>query len=87
MGVLADKDYRVMLRETAGIAECIYTVAPDSPRALPGSELGEAAEPYYDKVYVRDRLAPCLREVKKEAGEDDVIVIFGTLSFQNELQG
>src|SRR5699024_3627747 len=46
MGVLADKDYRVMLRETAGIAECIYTVAPDSPRALPGSELGEAAEPY-----------------------------------------
>ena len=87
MGVLADKDYRVMLQETAGIAECIYTVAPDSPRALPGSELGEAAELYYDKVYVRDRLAPCLREVKKEAGEDDVIVIFGTLSFQNELQG
>lgn len=85
MGVLADKEYERMLKETAGIADCIYTVAPDNPRALSSQKLGEAAGKYCEKVYIRERLAPCLEEVKKKAGKDDVIVIFGTLSFQKEL--
>ena len=87
MGVLADKEYEQMLEETAGIADCIYTVAPDNPRALSSRKLGEAAEKYCETVYIRKRLASCLEEVKEKAGKDDVIVIFGTLSFQKELQG
>lgn len=85
MGVLADKEYERMLEETAGIADCIYTVAPDNPRALSSQKLGEAAGKYCENVYIRERLAPCLEEVKKKSGKDDVIVIFGTLSFQKEL--
>ena len=87
MGVLADKEYEQMLEETAGIADCIYTVAPDNPRTHSSRKLGEAAEKYCETVYIRKRLASCLEEVKEKAGKDDVIVIFGTLSFQKELQG
>lgn len=85
MGVLADKDYEKMIALTAKQADCIYTVAPDNVRALPSKELAKVIRKYHSNVYERDRLASCLKEVKEKALDDDVIVIFGTLSFQNEL--
>lgn len=85
MGVLADKDYEKMIALTAKQADCIYTVAPDNERALSSKELAKVIRKYHSNVYERDRLASCLKEVKEKALDDDVIVIFGTLSFQNEL--
>lgn len=38
-GVLADKDYRSMVKILAPLAERVYLAAPDSPRALPPEEL------------------------------------------------
>lgn len=85
MGVLADKEYEKMIAKTAGLADCIYTVAPDNGRALSSRQLAKAVRKYHSRVYERDQLAECLKEVKRTAGKEDVIVIFGTLSFQNEL--
>lgn len=85
MGVLADKEYEQMIAETAGLADCIYTVAPNNERALSSDQLAKTARKYHPKVYVKSRLAQCLDEVKKTARKEDVIVIFGTLSFQNEI--
>ena len=85
IGVLADKEYEKMIETTAKFANRIYTVAPDSERALSSRELAFAVRKYHTDVQERSRLASCLEEVKKEAGEEDVIVIFGTLSFQKEL--
>lgn len=85
MGVLADKEYEKMIEKTAALAECIYTVAPDNERALSSELLAHTVRKYHQNVHIRTRLAKCLEEVKKTARKEDVIVIFGTLSFQNEL--
>lgn len=85
MGVLADKEYEKMIAETADLAQIIYTVAPDNPRALSSEQLARTASTYHRDVRIRKRLASCLREVKENAETDDVIVVFGTLSFQKEL--
>ena len=87
MGVLADKEYEQMIAETAGLADCIYTVAPNNERALSSDQLAKTARKYHPKVYVKSRLAQCLDEVKKTARKEDVIVIFGTLSFKMKYRG
>lgn len=85
MGVLADKEYEQMIQETVWLADSVYTVAPDNPRALSSKDLADMVRKCHSKVFVRDRLAQCLEEVKTISEKDDVIVVFGTLSFQNEL--
>ena len=85
MGVLSDKDYEQMVQILAPAADKIYTVAPDNPRALSSRELCNCISKYHQNVEERQRLAECLREVRQKAEKDDVIIICGTLSFQNEL--
>ena len=85
MGVLSDKDYEQMVQILAPSADKIYTVAPDNPRALSSRELCNCISKYHQNVEERQRLAECLSEVRQKAEKDDVILICGTLSFQNEL--
>ena len=85
MGVLSDKDYEQMVQILAPSADKIYTVAPDNPRALSSRELCNCISKYHQNVEERQRLAECLSEVRQKAEKDDVIIICGTLSFQNEL--
>lgn len=44
MGVLADKDYNDMVTLLAPLAECVFAVTPDSPRALAACRLSEVFE-------------------------------------------
>ena len=85
MGVLSDKDYEQMVQILVPSADKIYTVAPDNPRALSSRELCNCISKYHQNVEERQRLAECLSEVRQKAEKDDVIIICGTLSFQNEL--
>ena len=85
MGVLSDKDYEQMVQILAPAADKIYTVAPDNPRALSSRELCNCISKYHQNVEERQRLAECLSEVRQKAEKDDVIIICGTLSIQNEL--
>ena len=85
MGVLSDKDYEQMVQILAPAADKIYTVAPDNPRALSSRKLCNCISKYHQNVEERQRLAECLSEVRQKAEKDDVIIICGTLSFQNEL--
>lgn len=85
MGVLSDKDYEQMVQILAPAADKIYTVAPDNPRALSSRELCNCISKYHQNVEERQRLAECFSEVRQKAEKDDVIIICGTLSFQNEL--
>ena len=85
MGVLSDKDYEQMVQILAPAADKSYTVAPDNPRALSSRELCNCISKYHQNVEERQRLAECLSEVRQKAEKDDVIIICGTLSFQNEL--
>lgn len=87
MGVLSDKDYLKMLKIMSPMSDKIYTVTPESDRALPAKELAEAARPFYNCVTEGGSLRECYRKVRDHCGQDDVIVVFGTLSFLKELRG
>ena len=86
MGVLSDKDYEQMLQILTPMAAKVYTVAPDNARALSSKDLAECVRKYHHDVEERQRLKECLEEVKQQADKEDVIIICGTLSFQNELK-
>ncbi len=91
MGILADKDYRKIVRITAPLAEQIYTVTPDSPRALPGEALSSWIEEqakeigFLGRVQAEDSIRKAVRGALSQAGEDGVIVAFGSLSYLGEL--
>ncbi len=65
------------------MAAKVYTVAPDNARALSSKDLAECVRKYHHDVEER---RDCLEEVKQQADKEDVIIICGTLSFQNELK-
>lgn len=81
MGVLADKDYRAMIREVASLASSFTVYAPDNPRALPANELARAIEE--EAPHVPVATAPdaetALRNARVAEGPHGVVVAFGSL--------
>ena len=92
MGILADKDYRKVTELTASLAERIYTVTPENPRALPAKELAACIEEtrgesgFTGQVKAEESLKDAVRDALAEAGRDDVIVAFGSLSYLGKLK-
>lgn len=43
-GVLRDKDYMQIARSICGVAECVFTITPDNPRALNAKEYADIYE-------------------------------------------
>ncbi len=86
MGVLKDKDYPRILEITAKYADLIFTVTPPgNPRALPAYELARAAAEYNSRVTAVDSLEEAVEMAYLSAGKEDVILAFGSLSFQGKL--
>ncbi|MCD2491713.1 bifunctional folylpolyglutamate synthase/dihydrofolate synthase [Lacrimispora sp. NSJ-141] len=91
MGILADKDYREITAITAPLAERIYTVTPGSPRALPAERLKACIEGqaetvgFHGTVEAKGSLSKAVEDSLSWAGEEDVILAFGSLSYLGEL--
>ncbi len=85
IGVLADKDYRSMLRILAPMADTIITLTPDNSRALPSDKLADEARAYCNKVFDEKDIEYAIKRAYKEAGIGDVIFAFGSLSFLGSL--
>lgn len=79
IGILADKDYRSILRITVPLAKAVIAVTPDNRRALPSHELAGEAGAYCDKVYDARNMDNALAIALREAGSDGVIIAFGSL--------
>ena len=87
LGVLADKDYRAMVRAVAPWARSFSVYAPRSPRALAAEELAACVreimveEGRADAVPVRAcaEAAEALRAARAAAGSQGAAVAFGTL--------
>ncbi len=82
MGVLGDKNYKKIAEITAPRAEKIYTITPDSPRALDNAALADAVKefnPNVEAVNMRTALRLCLDKT------DAVTIAFGSLSFLGDL--
>ena len=86
MGVFRDKDYRYIIRKLCPYAEQIVTVeTPDNPRALPAGELAEAVRPCNPHVQAAESIQAAVDKVFAMAGQEDVILSFGSLSFIGEI--
>lgn len=81
MGVLADKDYRAMIREVASLASSFTVYAPDNSRALLADDLARAIKE--DAPCVPVATAPdaetALRNARAAADPHEVVVAFGSL--------
>lgn len=88
MGVFKDKEYDVIARMLAPMADKIFTVqTPDNPRALPAEELALVVSKYNNSVEAAPVIEDAVRKSIALAGREDVIVAFGSLSFLKEIAG
>ena len=86
-GVFSDKEYDKIIDITAELAEHIYTVeTPGNPRALPSEKLAEAIRRKNPSVEPAESIADAVRKSFQSAGEDGVILVFGSLSFLGEAE-
>lgn len=85
IGVLADKDYRSILKYTAPLAEVIITLTPNNSRALSSAVLAKEAEQYGKRVIDAGNVEKATELALEEAGEEDIIIAFGSLSYLGDL--
>lgn len=88
MGVLKDKEYDKMIRNTYELAEHIITVTPPiRERALHAYDLAQVIREYHDSVTVADSVQEAVEIAYLLAGldNDTVIIAFGSLSYLGEL--
>ena len=86
MGVLADKDFHEVLKETMPLGERLFTIQPDNPRALSAEELAKAAEPYMEKVKAEGTVGEALWEADQTADPETIVLAFGSLSYLGEVK-
>ncbi|HIU75649.1 MAG TPA: hypothetical protein IAC62_07190 [Candidatus Pelethocola excrementipullorum] len=85
-GMYSDKDYETVARITAPLAEQIFTIAaPGNDRALPPKELASVISKYNPKVMACSSIKEAVDWAKQAAGNDGVILTFGSLAFIGEL--
>lgn len=86
MGMFKDKDYDSVLRITCPYAKKILAIeTPGNPRALPAEELAKAASKWHNDVEAQCSIESAVEKAFQLAGEDDVILAFGSLSFIGDM--
>ena len=85
VGILADKDYRSMLRAVAPLASAFVCVTPPNPRALDAADLAEAIRKTCGELGARATIEvagdfdDAVSAARKIAGSEGLICAFGSL--------
>lgn len=86
MGIFKDKEYDYVIDRTCPYAHSILTVeTPGNPRAFPAEELAVEIGKRHANVKAAESLEDAVEKAFARAGEEDVILAFGSLSFLGEL--
>lgn len=80
MGVFADKDYVSILKEMYSLSQVLISFTPENARGLDSGTLKNAAARYFSQAMDAKTAENALELAKKQAGSEDVIIIFGSLS-------
>lgn len=86
IGVLKDKDADRLLQLTAGFGERIYTISPHCERAMKSEQLAQLAKRYCQYVKACDKIEEALSLATESAGEDGIIIAFGSLYYIGEVK-
>ena len=85
MGVLADKAYDEECEMMAPLFEEFFTITPpNNSRALAAEKLAETLKKYHPKVQACQSIEDACRQARAAAGPEDIIMIFGSLSYIGE---
>ena len=85
MGVFRDKEYDRIAEIMCPLAALVHTVTlPNRQRSLPAEELAEAVKPWCPNVRAEESIRRAAKAAAAEAGEDDIILVFGSLSYLEE---
>lgn len=85
IGMLAEKDSRRVLKILHLCCNTIFTVAPDSPRALPAEELARQAEAVgFSHVFAQKNFREALEKARAFCGPDGAVVICGSFYLAGE---
>lgn len=93
VGILADKDYRSMLRAVAPLASAFVCVTPPNPRALDAADLAEAIRETCGELGARATIEvagdfyDAASAARKIAGSEGLICAFGSLYSIARCQG
>lgn len=79
-GVLRDKDYPCAAKIFAPIADAVYTITPDNPRALDNKAYAQEF-----KKHKINAVPIELTDIKKAINPDGINIIFGSLSFMDKV--
>ncbi len=87
IGVLKDKEYDKVVRNTCELAWQVITVtSPNRIRALPAYELAKTVYEVNPNVTAADSIPEAVETALMMASRDDVIVSFGSLSYLGEVR-
>lgn len=86
MGVMADKDVEDMLKLLAPIAGQVFTVRPESPRAMPAEELAALVNRYGVPAVPCAGVAAGLQAAAETAGADGAVCALGSLYLVGEVR-
>ncbi len=85
MGIFKDKDYKQVVEIMAPLAEKIYTFTPVNERGLSGEVLKDTIISINDNVTSCDSLCEALDKATED--KDNVVVVFGSLSYLKDVKG
>ncbi len=86
-GMFRDKDYKKVIEITAPLAEHIITTeTKENLRAMPAKALAEEVAGVNPSVEYEENVEQAVSKALGLSGKDDIVIIFGSLSFLGEAQ-
>ncbi|MCX5832884.1 MAG: bifunctional folylpolyglutamate synthase/dihydrofolate synthase [Deltaproteobacteria bacterium] len=85
-GVLRDKNFQLMLKKIAPLADVVIITRPDTARAVPPGELTAAARLYCDHVEIVADTRQALYRAMAVAAREDLICVAGSLYLIGEIK-
>lgn len=79
LAVLEDKDAEGIIRTLVPLGDRVITTAADSPRALDVDKLAGMVEAFGKNVTAAANITEALNQARREAREDDLILVTGSL--------
>ena len=79
LGILADKQVSEMIEEITPLAKKVYALTPHSDRAELSSDLRNEIIKINSNCYAYESYEEALNDALKEANEDDLILVSGSL--------
>lgn len=93
MGIFGDKDYKKVVENTCSLADNIYVVKPDSPRALEADKLAGCIESYGKTACPVGNIHTALemavlnaKQLTAANGKKSAVICFGSLSYLKHIR-